>query len=107
MPPSIAVGGEDLAPLERDEPAEGEDVDALLEEPDAAVAHQGVHPAGMEGEERLVAPRLVARGVLRAGGRLEFGVLVRRPILVVDAARDAQAAVGLLVAPEPTPRPRA
>src|SRR6266481_7450580 len=44
---SKCVGTDDLAPLGGADGHPGDDVDRVLEELDATVAHRGVHPAGV------------------------------------------------------------
>ena len=55
-------------PLRVTRPRRVDDVDRVLEEPDAAVAHQDVDAAGVEREELVVGAGVIARGAERAGG---------------------------------------
>ena len=59
---SILVGGDNLTTLERHQAAEGHEVDRVLDEADAAITHQDVDAAGMEGEQFVVGAGVVARG---------------------------------------------
>src|SRR5262249_47217399 len=83
---SVGVGGEDRTALGGHEAAEGDVVDAVLEEADAAVAEQGIDPAGVVGEELVV-----GAGVVPGGGAGDgiLGRLVHRAELVVRGPGDA------------------
>ena len=83
----VAVGADDLAAGDRAQGTPGRPVDGVLDEPDAAVAEQGVHPAGMvaPGRDRRVrGAALFSRWPTRSRSRLGVrrvarGAAVRRP----------------------------
>ena len=59
MKRSILVGGEDLAAVEGDEAAEGDEVDGVLDEADAAVAEEALTPPGWYENSSSLAPALL------------------------------------------------
>ena len=92
---SIRVGGDDFATPEGDEAAEGDDVDRVLEEPDAAVAHQDVDAAGVEREQLVVGAGVVARGDAGPGGNCQADCSYVGRNLLFGLPGDAVRGVGL------------
>ncbi len=81
----------------RHEAAQGDDVDRILDEPDAAVAIEKVRPARVERGDLVVVAGIIALGDVGPAGPIEK--LVIGAILVIGRAGDAEALVGLGPAP--------